>query len=35
MLVHEMQRRDDACYGVATMRIGVGQGTAMMVVKPA
>ena len=34
-LVHEMQRRDDALYGLATMCIGVGQGIAMVVEKPA
>jgi acetyl-CoA acyltransferase len=32
-LVHEMQRRDDAGYGLATMCIGVGQGIAMVVEK--
>jgi acetyl-CoA acyltransferase len=30
-LVHEMQRRDDVRYGLATMCIGVGQGIAMIV----
>jgi acetyl-CoA acyltransferase len=30
-LVHEMQRRDEVRYGVATMCIGVGQGIAMVV----
>ena len=30
-LVHEMKRRDDVRYGLATMCIGVGQGIAMMV----
>jgi acetyl-CoA acyltransferase len=34
-LVHEMQRRDDDRYGLATMCIGVGQGIAMVVEKPA
>ena len=34
-LVHEMQRRDDVRYGLATMCIGVGQGIAMVVEKPA
>jgi acetyl-CoA acyltransferase len=34
-LVHEMQRRDDDGYGLATMCIGVGQGIAMVVEKPA
>ena len=34
-LLHEMQRRDDVCYGLATMCIGVGQGIAMVVEKPA
>src|SRR3712207_6085973 len=34
-LVHEMQRRDDVGYGLATMCIGVGQGIAMVVEKPA
>jgi 3-oxoadipyl-CoA thiolase len=32
-LVHEMQRRDDARYGLATMCIGVGQGAAIIVEK--
>jgi acetyl-CoA acetyltransferase family protein len=32
-LVHEMKRRDDAHYGLATMCIGVGQGIAMVVEK--
>jgi acetyl-CoA acyltransferase len=32
-LLHEMQRRDDARYGLATMCIGVGQGIAMVVEK--
>jgi len=32
-LVHEMQRRDEARYGLATMCIGVGQGIAMVVEK--
>jgi acetyl-CoA acyltransferase len=32
-LVHEMQRRDDVDYGLATMCIGVGQGIAMVVEK--
>lgn len=32
-LVHEMQRREDARYGLATMCIGVGQGIAMVVEK--
>jgi acetyl-CoA acyltransferase len=30
-LVHEMQRRDDVLYGLATMCIGVGQGIATIV----
>ena len=30
-LVHEMQRRDEVRYGLATMCIGVGQGIAMVV----
>jgi acetyl-CoA acyltransferase len=30
-LVHEMQRRSDAQFGLATMCIGVGQGIAMVV----
>ena len=35
-LVHEMGRRgDDARYGLATMCIGVGQGIAMVVERPA
>ena len=34
-LLHEMQRRDDVRYGLATMCIGVGQGIAMVVEKPA
>lgn len=29
-LLHEMQRRNDARYGLATMCIGVGQGAAMI-----
>ena len=33
-LVHEMQRRPDVRYGLATMCIGVGQGIAMVVEKP-
>jgi acetyl-CoA acyltransferase len=32
-LVHEMRRRDEARYGLATMCIGVGQGIAMVVEK--
>jgi acetyl-CoA acyltransferase len=32
-LLHEMQRRDDVGYGLATMCIGVGQGIAMIVEK--
>jgi acetyl-CoA acetyltransferase family protein len=32
-LVHEMNRRDEAEIGLATMCIGVGQGIAMMVEK--
>ena len=32
-LVHEMKRRDDARFGLATMCIGVGQGIAMVVEK--
>jgi acetyl-CoA acyltransferase len=34
-LVHEMNRREDVRYGLATMCIGVGQGIAMVVEKPA
>jgi acetyl-CoA acetyltransferase family protein len=34
-LVHEMQRREDARFGLATMCIGVGQGIAMVVEKAA
>jgi acetyl-CoA acyltransferase len=34
-LLHEMQRRDEVRYGLATMCIGVGQGIAMIVEKPA
>jgi acetyl-CoA acyltransferase len=34
-LVHEMQRREDVGYGLATMCIGVGQGIAMVVEKSA
>ena len=34
-LVHEMGRRDSVRYGLATMCIGVGQGIAMVVEKPA
>jgi acetyl-CoA acyltransferase len=30
-LVHEMRRRDDVQFGLATMCIGVGQGIAMAV----
>jgi acetyl-CoA acetyltransferase len=30
-LLHEMRRRPDARYGLATMCIGVGQGIAMVV----
>jgi acetyl-CoA acyltransferase len=30
-LVHEMRRREDVRYGLATMCIGVGQGIAMVV----
>ena len=30
-LVHEMQRRSDVQFGLATMCIGVGQGIAMVV----
>ncbi|MDO8212658.1 thiolase family protein [Conexibacter sp. CPCC 206217] len=30
-LVHELQRRDDVTFGLATMCIGVGQGIAMVV----
>ncbi len=30
-LVHEMKRRSDVRYGLATMCIGVGQGIAMVV----
>ena len=32
-LVHEMRRRDEVRYGLATMCIGVGQGIAMVVEK--
>jgi acetyl-CoA acetyltransferase family protein len=32
-LVHELQRRDEVRYGLATMCIGVGQGIAMVVEK--
>jgi acetyl-CoA acyltransferase len=32
-LVHEMRRREDVRYGLATMCIGVGQGIAMVVEK--
>ena len=34
-LLHEMQRREEVRYGLATMCIGVGQGIAMVVEKPA
>jgi acetyl-CoA acyltransferase len=34
-LVHEMQRREEARFGLATMCIGVGQGIAMVVEKAA
>jgi acetyl-CoA acyltransferase len=34
-LLHEMQRRDEVSFGLATMCIGVGQGIAMVVEKPA
>jgi acetyl-CoA acetyltransferase len=34
-LVHEMGRREDARFGLATMCIGVGQGIAMVVEKAA
>jgi acetyl-CoA acyltransferase len=34
-LVHEMNRRDEVEIGLATMCIGVGQGIAMVVEKPA
>jgi acetyl-CoA acyltransferase len=34
-LLNEMQRRGDVRYGLATMCIGVGQGIAMVVEKPA
>jgi acetyl-CoA acetyltransferase family protein len=34
-LVHEMRRRNDVRYGLATMCIGVGQGIAMVVEKQA
>ena len=33
-LVHEMGRRDDAQFGLATMCIGVGQGIAMVFERP-
>lgn len=32
-LVHEMKRRDDVRYGLATMCVGVGQGAALIVEK--
>ena len=32
-LVHEMQRRPDVRYGLATMCVGVGQGAALIVVR--
>ena len=32
-MLHELQRRDDAALGLATMCIGVGQGIAMVVEK--
>ncbi|HHG84063.1 MAG TPA: acetyl-CoA C-acyltransferase [Bacteroidetes bacterium] len=32
-LLHEMQRRDNVRYGLATMCVGVGQGAAMIVEK--
>lgn len=32
-LLHEMKRRDNARYGLATMCVGVGQGAAMIVEK--
>ena len=32
-LVHEMGRRDEVRYGLATMCIGVGQGIAMVLEK--
>ena len=34
-MLHEMQRRDDATLGLATMCIGVGQGIAMVVERTA
>ncbi|REJ32989.1 MAG: 3-oxoadipyl-CoA thiolase, partial [Bacillota bacterium] len=34
-LVHEMKRRPDVRYGLATMCIGVGQGIATIVERPA
>jgi acetyl-CoA acyltransferase len=34
-LVHEMGRRDEVQFGLATMCIGVGQGIAMVVEKAA
>jgi acetyl-CoA acetyltransferase family protein len=34
-LVHEMGRREDVTYGLATMCIGVGQGIAMVVERAA
>ncbi len=34
-LVHEMGRREEVRYGLATMCIGVGQGIAMVVEQPA
>jgi len=33
--VHEMGRRDEVQFGLATMCIGVGQGIAMVVEKAA
>ncbi len=32
-LLHEMKRRDEVDFGLATMCIGVGQGIAMVVEK--
>jgi acetyl-CoA acyltransferase len=34
-LLHEMQRREDVRFGLATMCIGVGQGIAVVVERPA
>jgi acetyl-CoA acyltransferase len=34
-LLHEMQRREDVRFGLATKCIGVGQGIAVVVERPA